>query len=422
MAAIPKIITREHCQALDLNDPLRHARERFSLPDGLIYLDGNSLGALPRAAGERLANAINADWGQGLIRSWNDRGWVDLAQRVGAQIAPLIGAQTNEVIVADSTSINLFKLLAGVLTLPEIAAQPHRRIILSERDNFPSDLYIAEGLNALLGHRYELKWVAEGELNAHFSDEVAVALITQANYRTGKLHDMAALNTKAKQAGAHIIWDLSHSAGAVPLALNADGASLAIGCGYKYFNGGPGAPAYLYVATAMQAQLATPLAGWFGHAAPFAFAAGYQPAPDMARFLCGTPSILATLALETGIATFADIALTDIRKKSLALSDFFWQLMETHCHDFGFSCVSPRAHSMRASHLSFSHESAYPIMQALIDRAVIGDFRQPNLLRFGFTPLYLRYTDMWDAVMIVREVMLSNAWQAPKYQLRHTVT
>jgi kynureninase len=422
MAATPKVITREHCETLDLNDPLRHARERFSLPDGLIYLDGNSLGALPRVAGERLANAINDEWGQGLIRSWNDRGWVDLAQRVGAQIAPLIGAQTNEVIVADSTSINLFKLLAGVLALPEIADNARRRIILSERDNFPSDLYIAEGLNALLGHRYKLKWVEEGELATNFSDEVAVALITQANYRTGKLHDMAALNAQAKKSATHIIWDLSHSAGAMPVALNADGASLAIGCGYKYFNGGPGAPAYIYVASAMQTQFATPLTGWFGHAAPFAFAAEYQPAPNMARFLCGTPSILATLALETGIATFADIALADIRKKSLALSDLFWQLMGTHCHDFGFSCVSPRAHNVRASHLSFTHESAYPIMQALIDRAVIGDFRQPNLLRFGFTPLYLRYTDMWDAVMIVREVMLSNAWQAPKYQRRHTVT
>jgi kynureninase len=413
--------TRKSCETLDANDPLRHTRERFTLPDDVIYLDGNSLGALPRATLAHLANAVETEWGRGLIRSWNEAGWVNLAQRVGAKIAPLIGAAADEVIVADSTSINLFKLLAGVLSLPSIANDHKRRIILSERDNFPSDLYMAEGLNALLGDRYELQWV-DGEIANHFSTDTAVVLITQANYRTAHLHNMAALNARAKKAGTHIIWDLSHSAGAVPISLNADDAEFAIGCGYKYLNGGPGAPAYLYAARTWQKKLATPLAGWFGHAKPFDFSVHYAAAPNMSRFLCGTPSILATLALETGVTTFADVAMDEVRKKSLALSDLFWQLMETHCKDFGFTCVSPHEHAVRASHLSFAHPSAYPITQALIDRGVIGDFRQPNLLRMGFTPLYLRYTDMWDAIMIVREVMLSNAWQAPKYQQRNAVT
>jgi kynureninase len=415
-------ISRLTCAQRDADDPLRHARERFSLPPNVIYLDGNSLGALPRATPSQMAAAIEQQWGRDLISSWNVHGWVDLAQRVGNQIAPLIGAGDGEVIVTDSTSVNLFKLLASVLSLPENANDTTRRIILSERDNFPTDLYVAEGLNQLLGNRFELKWLDDAGLAASLTPQVAVALVTQVNYRTGYLHDMAALNAKAKSVGTNIIWDLSHSAGALPVSLNKSGAEFATGCGYKYLNGGPGAPAYLYVARARQQQMSTPLAGWFGHARPFDFSSAYTAAPDITRFLCGTPSILATVALQSGVATFDGVGLDAIRKKSLALSDVFWQLMEEHCAEFGFSCVSPRDHSARASHLSFAHPSAYAIMQAIIERGVIGDFRQPNLLRFGFTPLYLRFADMWDAVMIIREVMLSHAWEDAKYQQRNAVT
>jgi kynureninase len=415
-------ISRLTCAQRDADDPLRRARDRFSLPANVIYLDGNSLGALPRATPLQMAAAIEQQWGRDLIGSWNLHGWVDLAQRVGNQIAPLIGAGVGEVIVADSTSVNLFKLLAGVLSLPEVADDTARRIILSERDNFPTDLYIAEGLNQLLGNRFELKWLDDDGLAASLTPKVAAALVTQVNYRTGYLHDMAALNAKAKSVGANIIWDLSHSAGALPVSLNGSGAEFATGCGYKYLNGGPGAPAYLYVARARQPQMNTPLAGWFGHARPFDFSSAYAAAPDITRFLCGTPSILATVALQSGVATFDGVGLDAIRRKSLALSDVFWQLMDEHCADFGFSYVSPRDHAVRASHLSFAHPSAYAIMQAIIERGVIGDFRQPDLLRFGFTPLYLRFVDMWDAVMIIRDVMLSNVWKNAKYQQRNAVT
>jgi kynureninase len=415
-------ISRLTCAQRDADDALRHTRERFRLPTGVIYLDGNSLGALPRDTAANLASVVDQQWGTDLIGSWNRHGWVNLAQRVGAKIAPLIGANGDEVIVADSTSINLFKVLAGVLSLPEIVNDHSRRIILSERGNFPSDLYIAAGLNELLGRRYELKWVEDGALTANFTSQVAVALVTQVNYRTGYLYSMAAINAAAKAVGAKVIWDLSHSAGALPVSLNADGTEFAIGCGYKYLNGGPGAPAYLYVARARQTQMRTPLAGWFGHAKPFDFSPTYEAAPDISRFLCGTPSILAIAALQSGVATFDGVSLAAIRQKSLALSDLFWQLMDEQCANFGFSCVSPREHALRASQLSFAHDAAYAIMQAIIERGVTGDFRQPDLLRFGFTPLYHRFVDMWDAVMIIRDVMLSNRWQEAKYQQRHTVT
>ncbi len=415
-------ITRLSCAQRDADDPLRHARERFDLPPGVIYLDGNSLGALPRATAEQLNDAICKQWGQDLIKSWNAHGWVDLPQRVGTRIARLLGADENEVIVADSTSVNLFKLLSGVLHLNAAHGQARRRVILSEAGNFPSDLYIAQGVNALLGDRHELRLVEAHEVEAALDDTVAAALITQVDYRSGRLHDMAKLNAAARLAGTHIVWDLSHSAGALPLTLNADGAELAVGCGYKYLNGGPGAPAYLYLAKALQSSFPTPLSGWFGHQAPFAFSQDYQPAPGIERLLCGTPSVLATLALDCGIATFDDIAMSNVREKSLALADCFWTLMNRYCGAFDFRCIAPRVHAERGSQLSFAHRQAWAIMQAIIDRGVIGDFRQPDLMRFGFTPLYTRFVDIWDAVMIIREVMLSNTWRDAKYQQRNTVT
>ncbi len=412
--------TRAGCEALDRNDPLAFARERFSLPDGVVYLDGNSLGALPVATASRLNEAVQQEWGKGLVRSWNTAEWVTLPTRVGTRIASLLGAQPDEVVAADSTSVNLFKLLAGALTLAT-RQDDTRCVILSERGNFPTDLYVAQGINSALADAYEIRLV-DDDLEAAFDKQVAVALITQVDYCSGRLHDIKRLNAAAKKSGARILWDLSHSAGAVPVDLNASGTELAVGCGYKYLNGGPGAPAYLYVAKNLQKDFPTPLSGWFGHAAPFDFSTSYVPAPGIDRFQCGTPSVLAMQALDCGLATFDGISMADLRLKSLSLSDLFWQLMDVHCGEFGFSCVSPREHARRGSQLSFAHEQAYAIMQAIIDRGVIGDFRQPNLLRFGFTPLYTRYTDIWDAVAIVREVMLSSAWKTPRYQQRNKVT
>ncbi|MEQ1516209.1 MAG: kynureninase [Usitatibacteraceae bacterium] len=412
-------LDRSHCEALDAADPLRDLRERFDVPSETIYLDGNSLGALPRTTAKRMEDVIREEWGRGLIRSWNQHAWITLPQRVGAKLAHLLGARADEVVVADSTSINIFKLLAGALATPGAKG---RRVILSERGNFPTDLYIAEGLNTLLGEKYVLKLVDGKGVVAALDNDVAVALITQVDYCSGRLHDMAQLNARAKESGARIIWDLSHSAGALPIDLNAHGAELAVGCGYKYLNGGPGAPAFAYVAKPLQATFATPLAGWFGHRNPFSFSDSYSPAPGIERLLCGTPSVLATAALECGIDTFAGTSREAIRNKSLALSSLFRSATDQEWGGLGFSCITPIEPAARGSQLSFAHEHAYAIMQAIIDRGVIGDFRQPNLMRFGFTPLYTRFVDCWDAVASTRDVMRNGAWKADKYHLRNRVT
>ncbi len=405
----------------DRSDSLAFARDRFVLPEGVIYLDGNSLGPLPKETVGRLARTIEQEWGAGLIRSWNSADWINLPRRVGGRIAGLLGAGADEVIAADSTSVNLFKLMSA--TLASVSRKsPSRRVILSEQGNFPTDLYVAQGVVRASDGQFEIKLVDAGDVGAALAPDVAIAVITQVDYRTGRMHDMAELNAVARRHGVVILWDLSHSAGAVPVDLGRSGAQLAVGCGYKYFNGGPGAPAYLYVEKTLQQQLDSPLAGWFGHAAPFDFAANYTPAPGIDRFQCGTPSILAMQALEIGLQTFDGVAFADIRRKSLALSDLFWNLMDDHCGEFGFNCIAPRAHEHRGSQLSFSHPQAYPIMQALIDRGVIGDFRQPDLLRFGFTPLYLRFADLWDAVMILRDVMRTESWKSARFQRRNAVT
>jgi len=413
---------RQYYEALDAVDALAFARQRFSLPANKIYLDGNSLGALPVATMDAIAASISRDWGEDLIGAWNKADWINLPATVGAKLAPLLGAGANEVIIADSTSINIFKLLAGVLMLPDIANNSERNIIISERDNFPTDLYMIEGVNALLGHRYTLKLVDADELTSAINHQTAAVLITQVNYRTGRILDMAALNLAAHACGAHIVWDLSHSAGAIPLQLNCDDAEFAVGCGYKYLNGGPGAPGYLYVASKYQTLLSTPLSGWFGHKTPFLFSVSYLPADNMQRFLCGTPSVLATLALLVGIETFDGVNLQAVRAKSLALTDLFLDLMDEHCVDAGVDCVSPRQHACRGSQLSFSHDDAHAVMQALIDRGVVGDFRAPNLIRFGFTPLYTRYVDCFDAVMVLKEVLQSGVWCEQQYQTRNRVT
>jgi kynureninase len=420
--ALPPNLSRADCERWDALDELRHVRNRFCIADGTIYLDGNSLGALPASTAAAVQNTIRADWGVDLIRSWNKADWVNLPRKVGKRLAPLIGARADEIVIADSTSANIFKLLAAMVTRPAVLSDTSRRYVLAERRNFPTDLYIAQGLLTLLGDRYELKLVDKHELAGAFDHTIAAALITHIDYRSGEMFDMVAYNVHASKAGTSILWDLSHSAGAVVVDLVADGAEFAVGCGYKYLNGGPGAPAFLFVRRELQANLVNPLSGWFGHNAPFAFDTGYTPAAGIDRFLCGTPPILCMVALNEGLATFNGIDLVEVRKKSLALSDVFLSLMSTHCGPLGFTCVSPMAHADRGSHLSFAHADAYPIMQAIIDRGVIGDFRQPNLLRFGFTPLYTRFTDCWDAVNIIRDVVTAESFRAPLYQQRNQVT
>ncbi|UVO54668.1 kynureninase [Sphingomonas sp. SUN039] len=402
-------------QARDAADPFAFARDRFTLPDGVIYLDGNSLGALPLATSAAMADVIAGQWGEGLVTSWNRHDWIGLPQRLGARIAPLIGAAPDEVIVTDTTSTNLFKLIAAAL-----AARPHRQVILSEAGNFPTDLYIAQGAAAMRGA--QLKTAAGAEILSSLDDHVAVLLLTHVHYKTGSVHDMAAITAAAHAVGALVIWDLSHSTGAVPVDLNGCNADLAVGCGYKYLNGGPGAPAFLYVARRLQNELHSPLSGWMGHAAPFAFEDGYRPAPGIDRFLSGTPSVLAMAALDAGLDTFDGVDTTALFAKGRALGDYCIALMDARCAGQGFALISPRNGDARGSHVSFAHLNAWPICQALIARGVIGDFRAPDALRLGFAPLYTGFADVWHAVEAIRDIVDSGAWDAPAYHAHSVVT
>lgn len=408
---------RSACEALDRDDPLAHHRRAFVLPEDLIYLDGNSLGPLPRLAQERLRAAADVEWGAGLIRSWNAAGWIEAPRRLGDKIAPLVGARPGEVVVADSTSINVFKLLAGALRL-----RPGRRTILSEAGNFPTDLYMAQGLIESLGGRHRLRH-AEGEaVAAAIDDDTAVVLLTHVNYKSGWMHDMAAMTRAAHAAGALILWDLAHSAGAVPVDLEAAGADLAVGCSYKYLNGGPGAPAFLYIRSGLQPDFPATLSGWMGHAAPFDFDPDYRPAAGIARQLCGTPPILALAALEAALDVWSTADLAAVRAKSVALCELFIARVEDACAGFGLRLASPRNASCRGSQVSFAHPDGYAIMQALIARGVIGDFRAPEVLRFGFTPLYTRFVDVWDAAAVLAEVLKTRAWDDEAYRTRAAVT
>ncbi|MBV8685358.1 MAG: kynureninase [Alphaproteobacteria bacterium] len=408
-------IALDEARALDAADPLRAFRDRFRLPKGLVYLDGNSLGALPKAAAERQRRLVEEEWGEELIRSWNSRGWIDAPQRVGAKIAPLIGAKPHEVIVADSTSVNLFKLIVAAAALA-----PGRRQLLSEAGNFHTDLHIASGAAELAGLRLDI--VPREGLEAALGPDTNLLLLTHVHFKAGFRFDMAEVTARAKAAGARTLWDLSHSAGAVPLDLNGAGAELAVGCGYKYLNGGPGAPAFLYVAEALQERLVSPLRGWMGHAAPFAFTDDYAPAPGIARFLAGTPPILGLAALETGVDSFAGAPLEALWAKSIALFDLFARLVEARCAGHGLACISPREPERRGSHISFSHPNAFEICQALIADGVVGDFRAPDVVRFGLTPLYLGFEDVWTAVERLRAILDTGRWRDPRFAVRGKVT
>jgi kynureninase len=416
----------QDCRALDGQDPLAPLRDLFTLPEGVIYLDGNSLGPLPKAAPERIARAVREEWGKGLIRSWNSAGWFELPRRLGDKIATLVGAGPGEVVATDSTSINLYKVLGAALAITAADA-PARRTVISERSNFPTDLYIAEGLCRERG--CELLLLEAGQITAALAGRTAVLMLTHVNYRTGAMHDMGALTRAAHAAGALVVWDLAHSAGAVEVDLRGADADFAVGCGYKYLNGGPGAPAFLWVHPRHADRFWQPLSGWWGHAAPFAFTPDYQPAAGVARYLCGTQPILSMTALECGIDTVlaaqAAGGMAALRRKSLALTDLFIALVEERCAPYGLGLATPRAHAQRGSQVCLTRElGAYAIVQALTARGVIGDFRagRPDILRFGFTPLYLRFEDVWHAVEHLRQVLAEREWQRPEFNRRQAVT
>jgi kynureninase len=409
-------LTRADFAKLDDGDPLSPFRERFLLPPDVIYLDGNSLGPLPKATPSRIAEVMTREWGQGLIRSWNDAGWIDLASRIGDKIARIIGAHAGSVAVGDSTSVNVFKLLSAALAL-----RPNRTTILSERDNFPTDLYVAQGLVKLLDDKHRLRLEAGSEIASAIDETTAVVMLTHVNYRSGAMHDMAAISRRAHACGALVLWDLAHSAGAVPLDITACDADLAVGCGYKFLNGGPGAPAFLFVAPRLHHDLRLPITGWLGHEAPFAFDIDYRPAPGIAQSVVGTPPILSTAALEVGVDITLDAPMQQIREKSLRQSALFADLVAQFCGDT-FRLTSPIDPSRRGSQVCLAHPEAYAVMQALIARGVIGDFRAPDILRFGITPLTLRYAELWDAVHILAEIMATDAWRAPEYAVRRKVT
>ena len=404
--------TLAEARAADAADSLRPCRERFQLPEGLVYLDGNSLGPLPKTAAARIAAVVAEEWGGELIKSWNSRDWIGAPQRVGAKIAPLIGARPNEVIVADSTSVNLFKLLVAAAALSD------RKTLLSEAGNFHTDLHIAGGVADLIGLALDV--APREEVEARIGADTNLLLLTHVHYKSAAKFDMAAITARAKAAGAMTVWDLSHSAGAVPLDLNGAGAELAVGCGYKYLNGGPGAPAFLYVAEHLQERLLSPLRGWMGHARPFAFTDDYAPAAGIDRMLAGTPAILGLAALECGIDAFEGVTVERLWSKANALFDVFYALMEQNCPEL--HCITARAPEHRGSHISFKHAHAFEICQALIAADVIGDFRAPDVVRFGLTPLYLGFEDLWRAVDRLAGIMESESWRDPRFAVRGKVT
>jgi len=415
--------TLAEARALDAADPIGGYRKQFALPPGVVYLDGNSLGALPLGTAARLGEVIRREWGEGLVRSWNPKenggaDWIGLPRRVGAMIAPLIGAQADEVIACDSTSVNLFKLIAAALALQKTLGCPRRKVVLSEPGNFPTDLYLIAGLETQ--GLAERRLAPVEALEAALDDSVALLLLTHVHYKSGAMHDMARLTHAAHAAGALVLWDLSHSAGAVPVDLGGCEADLAVGCGYKYLNGGPGAPAFAFVARRHHDALHQPLTGWMGHAAPFAFTDDYAPAPGIDRLLTGTPPILGLAALEEGVRLIAEIGVERLSAKSRALSEFLRAAIAQVAPDL--PCISPEGPGPRGSQLSYRHPQAYAIAQALIARGVIPDFREPDVLRLGLSPAYIRFEDGWHAAQALGEVLASGEWERAEFKARAAVT
>lgn len=410
-------LDRAACAAMDAADPLAPLRDRFDIPTGMIYLDGNSLGAMPKGAAARAHDVVTREWGADLIKSWNSAGWFDLPVRLGDKLAPLIGAGDGEVIVCDSTSQNLFKVLSAA-----VALRPERRVLILEGSNFPTNNYIAQGVAAATGGRVEVRLCEKDEIAGAIDEDTIAVAITHVHYKTGHIHDMAAITASAQAAGALAIWDLCHSAGAMPVDLGGAGVDFAVGCTYKYLNGGPGSPAFLFAAKRHQGQALQPVTGWWGHAAPFAFEPGYRPQRDIRQFLIGTQPILSMALVEVGLDIHRAADMNVIRAKSMALTDLFIRLVEERCAGHGFTLASPREAAARGSQVSFAHADGYPIMRALIAAGVIGDFRAPDTVRFGFTPLYVGYANVWDAVDRLVTIMDGGIWKRPEHQIRDAVT
>ncbi len=409
--------TRSELEALDRNDPLAAFRDEFFLPEGVIYLNGNSLGAMPLAAAERSRRVVEREWAEGLIGSMNTAGWYELPSTLGRKLAPLIGAEPHEVVLTDATGINLYKVMAAALQV-----QPERRVVVMEGSNFPTNNYTVQGLLAELDKGHTIRFAEADALMAAIDEDVAAISITHVHYKTGHIHDMAALTARAHAVGAAAVWDLCHSAGALPVDLNACNVDFAVGCTYKYLNGGPGAPALLFAAQRHHGRYLQPLTGWYGHAAPFEFERDYRPAPGVRQMLTGTQPTASLSTAEIGIDIMLRADIDRIREKSMRMTDLFIELVESRCGSFGFELASPRDATRRGSQVSFRNDNGYPIVRALHDRGVICDFRAPANVRFGFAPLYIRYVDVWDAVDRLHDILDNQTWQAAQYQVRKAVT
>lgn len=409
--------SRDGAVSLDQADPLGHFRGRYHIPDGVIYLDGNSLGPMAKTAPEAMATALEGEWANGLITSWNAAGWWDLPVSIGEKLAPVIGAAPGQTVVTDSTSINIYKLLHAALAL-----RPDRSVILTEADSFPTDLYMTEG--ALSSNRDISRRLIQdfGDLNGQMGDDVAVVLLSHVNYRTGALLDMKSITQAVQDQGAIMVWDLCHSSGVIPMELDDWNVDFAVGCTYKYLNGGPGAPAFIYAAKRYLGKIQQPLSGWWGHAAPFDFEQDFRPEPGIRSFLCGTQPILSMRALSAALDVFADVDIQTVRQKSQALTGYFIELIDHYCKGYDLEVLSLRDEQLRGSQVSLTHRQGYPIVQALIDRGVIGDFRTPDQLRFGFAPLYLRYIEVWDAVQHLRDILETGSWDQARFHKRDPVT
>ncbi|RXZ45893.1 kynureninase [Agromyces binzhouensis] len=417
----PTTIDRATCESLDAADPLAPFRERFDLPDGIVYLDGNSLGALPRATRAHVDRVIAEEWGIGLIRSWNDAGWFAKPQSVGDRIAPLIGAAEGEVVLGDSTSGSLFQVVTAAARL-----RPDRNVIVAEHGSFPTDLYVIEAVQSMAGGAtpLERRLVRDGgpALDELLGDDVAVVVLTHVDYRTGRMHDLAEVTARVHEAGAIMVWDLCHSAGAVPIDLGAAGADFAVGCTYKYLNGGPGSPSFMWAASRHHEAARPAVTGWHGHARPFDFEIGYEPMSGIGRFRVGTPQLLSLAALEASLDIWAEVDMSLVREKSLRLTELFMALVDRRLGAWPIEVVTPRRSTRRGSQVALRHEDGYAVMQALIERGVIGDFRAPDLMRFGFTPLYVTHADVWDAVESLHDVLESEVWREPRFAHRSAVT
>jgi kynureninase len=410
-------ITRNTALTLDARDPLRHFRDRYHLPKDKIYLDGNSLGPMAKSVAARVTDAVNRQWAEDLITSWNRNNWFTLPRSMGNKIARLVGGGTDNVIVADTISINLFKLLTGALAL-----RRDRKIILSDTGNFPSDLYVAQGLNEFLKDGHSLKTVAPEAVMDAITEDVAVVMVTEVDYRTARRHDMKAVIARAHAMGALVIWDLSHSVGAIPVDLLGDDTDFAVGCTYKYVNGGPGAQAFVFVHPRHHTTAMPALVGWWGHENPFAFDREWKAAEGLVRQQCGTQAILSLVALDAALDEWADVDMLAVEKKSHSLCQLFVDLVETSSSTYGLKLAGPRAMHSRGSHVSFHCDNGYAVMQALIAAGVVGDFRAPDLIRFGFAPLYNSHAEVFDAAAKLAQILEHRLWDTPEFTTRKKVT